>query len=95
MIEYIFDAIKCTAGENVEVTAFITDEAGEFITENCGFMLHDKDGNMITKIEGVCSDNLWSFIIPAELTKGLRGRYEYCIYDAKGTLCFRKPFYLV
>lgn len=95
MIEYLFNAIRATAGEDIAIVAKITDESGALVEDNCGFMFHGADGAR-TIIEGVYSaDGFWSFTIPAELTKGLKGRYGYCICNGDATLCFEKPLYLM
>lgn len=94
MVEYIFDAIKATSGQDNEITAIITDDDGNYITEGCKFMLHDKNGSVLSLIEGECRENLWYFTIPAKDTQELKGRYWYCIGCATGNLCFMKPFYL-
>lgn len=93
-VEYILDVIKATAGQEIEVCAEITDDEGEPITEACGFMLHNEDGSMLVKVSGIYADGVWSFVIPAEVTKGMKGRLLYCICNNNESLCFRKPFYL-
>lgn len=97
MIEYLYDAIKAVAGQEFAVNAWITDEEENVITENCCFALHDKDGNMIAKVDGVyLEDNLmWEFTVPAEVTEGLKGRHWYCIMNANSNMCFKQPIYLV
>ena len=95
-IQYILDVIKATAGTDIEVCAEITDDDGVPVTEGCGFMLHNDDENktMIVMIDGTYAEGVWSFTIPAEVTKGLKGRFLYCICRNNDTLCFKKPFYL-
>ena len=93
MIEYLLNAIRATAGEEITVIANITSD-GEPITEGCGFMLHIDDENMI-KVDGAFNGELWTFTIPADATKGLKGRYSYCLCQGGKTLCFREPFYLL
>jgi hypothetical protein len=96
MIEYLHDAIRATAGNNIAVTAVITDDNDEAITENCFLMLHDKDRKtIITEIRGNYENDEWTFIIPADKTKGLKGRYWYCIRHVNNSLCFKQPIYLV
>jgi hypothetical protein len=93
MIEYIYDAIRATAGQEICICALITDDEGNAVSEGCGLMLHDDDG-MIVKVEGVFNGEDWSFVIPAEATQGLKGRYWYCICRANSNLCFKTPIYL-
>lgn len=97
MVEYIDDMIRITAGEEAEIAAVVTSENGESITEGVGLMIHNPDGSMLTKIPGefIADEVTWTFTVPAEVTKGLKGRYSYCIYCFGETLCFRKPLYLV
>ena len=94
MIDYIFDAIKAKAGEDIEVSAFITDEEDNFVTAGCSFVLYGKDGDKFYECEGTCSENMTCFVIPAEETKGLKGRYWYTINEDGKTMNFFKPFYL-
>ncbi len=93
MIEYLADAIRATAGEDITIIANIC-ENGELIPSGCGFMLHIDEDNVI-HVEGEIKDELWYFTIPGEATKGLQGRYSYCICRDNTTLCFREPFYLM
>lgn len=94
MIEYLYDAIRATAGLDIVIAANITDDEGVPITEGCSLMLSD-DNKAITIINGVYDGELWSFTIPASDTVGLSGRYWYCIYYNDSALCFKKPIYLM
>lgn len=95
MVEYLFNAIRATAGEDIAIVARITDENGEPITSGCSFMLNGANGAHHI-IDGVYTTNgVWEFSIPAELTLGLVGRYGYCFCNGDTTLCFEKPFYLM
>ena len=92
MIEYIYDVIKASAGQEFIVTAKITTENGTVPT-GCHFNLYDGE-NKIATHQGTCANGVYEFIIPAETTAKLRGRYWYCICDEKhSTLNFRKPIY--
>lgn len=96
MIEYIYDIIKATSGENIEVAAKVVDEEGQAITEQLYFHLWDKDGStMIAMAPGTLIDGAWEFVIPGEAVKGLKGRYSYCIGTEEKSLCFKKPLYLI
>ncbi len=95
MIEYIHGAIKATAGEEIDIVAEITADTGEAITEDCELHIFDKGKNMITASQGVYNGEEWRFTIPAEATKGLEGRYMYCIGYKKSSLCFKQPIYFV
>lgn len=98
MVEYLYDAIRAVAGQEIKVNAFITDENEQVITEGCFFMLHDPSGKeLIVSVNGeYLPDNLmWEFTIPAEATKGLKGRYWYCIQYDMNNMCFQQPIYLL
>lgn len=94
MIEYLYDAIRATAGLDIDIAANITDDEGAPITEGCSLMLSDEN-KKITMVNGVYDGELWSFNIPASATVGISGRYWYCIYHNDNTLCFKKPIYLM
>lgn len=94
MIEYIYDAIKSTAGADITINAKITDVDGAVITDGCALMLYDND-SMITSVSGSYAADEWSFTIPANVTDGLCGRYWYCIYAHDNPICFKQPIYLV
>lgn len=97
MIEYLYDAIRAHAGNDLVITADITDNSKETVTEGCSLMFHDTDKEtMIAEIKGVYDENDgWTFTIPAELTKERTGRYWYCITHEGSALCFKQPIYLV
>lgn len=95
MIEYLHNAIRAMAGADIVIEAKITDESGSIVTTGCKLMIHTPDEAMIAAIDGVCVAEVWQFIIPAELTEGLKGRYWYCIQHEGKPLCFKEPLYLV
>jgi hypothetical protein len=95
MIEYLFNAIRATAGKELSLAAKITSESGAVITEGCYVHISAEDGSHVAKIDGSLVDNVWQFNIPADATKGLKGRYWYCICTADADLCFKQPMYLV
>lgn len=95
MIEYLYDAIKATAGEKISITAEITDEAGVPVSQGCHIDLYDDNG-MIATVGGTYVDGLWEFTIPAETTTNLTGRYWYCVCNENHIkLNFKQPIYLV
>lgn len=95
MIEYLYNAIRAAAGNDLAITAEITDDNGVTIESGCKLVFHDKDRDtMLAEIAGNYVDGEWMFIIPAELTKGLSGRYWYCIRCNESSLCFKEPIYL-
>lgn len=96
MIEYLYNAIRATAGSEIVVGAEITNDEGHYITEGCHFMLFDKDKELIATIDGTyLEEGNWEFTIPAETTEGLNGRYWYCMCYHNDHLCFKQPIYLV
>lgn len=94
MIEYLYNAIRATAGEDITITAEITDDSGECVADGCALMLWD-DKELLTSVDGMLIDDLWSFTIPADKTAGLVGRYWYCICHNHNKLQFKEPLYLV
>ena len=98
MIEYLYDAIRAVAGQEIKVEAYITDENENFITEGCYFVLHDKAGTnvLLTKLGQYNTETMnWDFVLAPEETKGLNGRYLYCIQHNDSNLCFKQPIYLM
>ena len=97
MIEYLYNCIRATSGDNLNITAFIEKDDGEPITEHCHLMLFDKDNNLLNTINGeyVESAGNWQFNIPALITKDKLGRYYYKICAKEGGLCFRQPIYFI
>lgn len=96
MIEYLYDAIRAVAGEDIGVSAVITNELGTAITEDCRLLIHFDDVEMYAA-DGVYlpDEGLWVFTVPAEITAGRTGRYLYCIQHNNSNLCFKQPIYLV
>lgn len=95
MIEYLYSAIRVTAGANEVVAAQVCDAIGNPITEGCYFVLHLTD-NEIAMIKGNCNEEgIFTFEIPAEVSKNLKGRYWYCIKHYDTEICFKQPIYFV
>ncbi len=93
MIEYLYDVIRATSGQDIVVNAVITTDDGDNYEEGCGLRLYD-DEKMLFRVAGTFDGEQWSFRIPAENTEGLVGRYWYCICHNNNNLCFKTPFYL-
>ena len=96
MIEYLYDAIRAVAGQDIDIGAMITDANEELITEDCCLVLYDENGELY-KAQGVFQEfnGMWQFTIPASITLGLKGKYLYCIRHKDENLCFKQPIYLV
>jgi len=97
MIEYLHNAIRAVAGQEAEVQAFFANTDGSFMSENVAFMLHGPDGEMIAAVEGNfnAETGQWTFNVPAEATKGRKGRHWYCFQHNHTNLCFLQPYYLM
>lgn len=94
MVEYLYDAIRATAGTDIAIAAEVTDEIGNVITDGCSFVLHIDDNKMIS-LPGYCLEGIFMFEIPADITKDLKGRYWYCIKHYNDQLCFKQPIYFI
>lgn len=94
MIEYLYNAIRASAGTDIQIAAKVFDNAGTPIVEGCEFVLHIDDETMIT-VGGDYINDTWVFPIPAEFTKGLKGRYWYCMKHHNEQLCFMNAIYFV
>lgn len=96
MIEYLFNAIRAVAGQEIAVSAAITDDDGNAIKENCRLVLHFNNDEMYVA-PGIYLDELeqWTFNVPADATAGRKGRFEYCLQHDGQNLCFKEPIYLL
>lgn len=97
MIEYLYNCIRATAGQDISIAAEITDDEGAAIVDGCGIYLHDPDKALVAQFDGVYDEenSQWIFTIPAATTEGLEGRYYYCIGHYNSSLCFKQPLYLM
>lgn len=91
MIEYLYDAIRISSGGVETVTARVSDNEGNPITEGVMLMIHN-DEELLLEIEGEYKDGTWYFPLSA---KGLHGRYWYYICTDESELCFKQPIYFV
>jgi len=94
MVEYLYDCIRATAGQDIVIGAIITDMYEQPLTEGCGFMLHDENEELLIKVAGNFNGEFWTFTIPADVTVGRKGRHWYCICWNDMNLCFKCPIYL-
>ena len=97
MIEYLYNAIRATAGKPICICAKVVGLEDQLITDNCSIMLHKPDGTMFFSTPGTYLEEteIWQFDIPASATTGLVGRYWYCLCHKEEDLCFKQPIYLV
>lgn len=93
MIEYLHNAIRATAGEDIVIIANIAED-GVDIQSGCGIVIHTNDEEELA-FPGEYIDDFWYFTIPAEATVGLNGRYWYHLYKDDDSICFKEPLYLI
>ena len=94
MTEFLYDCIKAVAGEDINIGAQITDVDNNNITSGCSLIFIDKDFHTIAEYAGTYADGAWTFVIPAEATKGKLGRYWYRISYKGASLGFAAPIYI-
>lgn len=94
MVEFLYNAIKCIAGEDINILAEITDAEGIDITSGCSIVLLGKDYSIIGEYDGTYKNGEWTFNIPAAVTTDLKGRYWYSIKFDGGALSFAAPIYM-
>lgn len=94
MVEYLYNCIRATAGQDALIVANIAED-GEDITAGMSLMLHDEDKEMIITVNGEYVDGLWNFTIPADATRGREGKHWYCLQRDGINVCFHEPIYLV
>ena len=94
MVEFLYNAIKCVAGEDINIAAEITDAMENPITSGCSIVFIDKDFSTIGEYDGVYSDGAWTVTSPAQVTKGFEGRYQYRIKFKDESLSCAAPIYM-
>ena len=98
MIEYLHDAIRAVSNEDIDINAYIVENDGSPITDNCVLVLHNKDKDyIIGEYPGTYIEDyeMWSFTVPSAATLGLKGRYWYSIRHKDNNMNFLQPIYLV
>ena len=94
MIEYLYDAIRATAGTDITIAAEVEEDNGETAElENYSLVLHINE--KMLEFNGENAEGIWEFTIPAAATSGLNGRFWYCIKKNGTMLCFKQPIYLI
>ena len=95
MIEYLYDAIRVTAGTHNVIAAKLKDDSENPITDNVILRIHLEDHKLID-VMGDLVDDTFFFTIPSEVTEGLHGRFTYCfLRNENEQLCFQKPIYFI
>lgn len=95
MVEYIFDVIKASAGEDIVITARITDEGNDSIYGTNFYLLDDEGKVVYTAVGSYVEEDIWTFEIPSTITQGLSGRFWYYVTGDNRGLNFKTPIYLV
>jgi hypothetical protein len=93
MIEYIYDAIRATHGDDIEIAVKITESDGSVMASGSFIEVYDNDNHIVAFGEAEFNGEVYNFVIPAlENT----GRYFYVIKDVMGeALSFKQPLYVV
>lgn len=95
MIEYLYNAIRATAGDTVTITAKITDTFGGIVQDSCSLCIYDDEAKII-EAAGELDGELWNFTIEAAATAALKGRYWYKVCDCNhNSINFMQPIYFV
>lgn len=95
-LSYLYNAIVLNKGEEAEICAVITDDDGAAITDSCSLMLHcKKRDEVLYMAHGTFDGEMWTFVLPAEITADKEGRYFYCICRAGRSLCAKEPIYFM
>lgn len=94
MIEYLYNAIRASAGTPITIAANVMDESGNAVKEGLKFVIHLEDDSMVM-IDGYFNQDMTLFEVPAAVTKDLKGKYWYCIKQDNMQLCFKQPIYFV
>lgn len=88
MIEFLYDAIRLSYGEEIILQVCLYDDEDQEITEgNAVLQIGNKD------IQGYYDDECWNFLIPS--TIGLKGRYFYRVICDNVVFNFDAPIYFV
>lgn len=91
MVEYIYDVIRVSAGDDVVINADIYNEMGSSTLE-----VLDDDNNVLISVVGEQQEEeLVTFTIAGAETAQMDGRYWYIVKDAREKLIFRKPIYVL
>lgn len=88
MVEYLYNAIRATAGDEITIVAKISNNDGTPINDNCTLVIY-ADCNTPIVVNGVYKEGIWSFTISASVTKDLKGRYYYCFYKRDEAIAFK------
>ena len=96
MIEYLYDAVRTSDGEDMTITATIRDNDGTTITDGCALRIFDEDGALIEEVGGTYYTDVgkWTFKFTFP-THNARARYFYTIAHNGEDMNFKARIYLV
>lgn len=96
MIEYLYDAVRASDGEDMTITATIRDNDGTTITDGCALRIFDEGGALIEEVGGTYYTDAarWEFKFTFPTHKA-RARYFYTIAHNGEDMNFKARIYLV
>ena len=96
MIEYLYDAVRTSDGEDMTITATIRDNDGTTITDGCALRIFDEDGALIEEVGGTYYTDVgrWEFKFTFPTHKA-RARYFYTIAHNGEDMNFKARIYVV
>lgn len=89
MIEYLYNTVLASAGEDAVISAIIRDDSGDLVTSGAKLMLYS-DTSLLAAFGGEFDGEAWSFTIPAS---NYKGRFFYSISVDENSLCFKQAIY--
>lgn len=96
MIEYLYDAVRTSDGEDMTIAATIRENDGTIITDGCALRIFDEGGALIEEIGGTYYTDAekWEFrfTFPAH---NPRARYFYTIAHNGEDINFKARIYVV
>ena len=96
MIEYLYDAVRTSDGEDVTITAAIRENDGTTITDGCALRIFDEGGTLIEEVGGTYYTDAerWEFKFTFPTDK-VRARYFYTIAHNGEDINFKARIYVV
>ena len=96
MIEYLYDAVRTSDGEDMTITATIRDNDGTTITDGCALRIFDEGGALIEEVDGTYYTDVgkWAFKFTFPTHKA-RARYFYTIAHNGEDINFKARIYVV
>ena len=97
MIEYLYNAIRASANEDIVITAKISTPTGEPVTSGTHIGIYNDKDERLVMVNGEETDGVWEYQIPGALTADLKGKYWYCICcnNTHKSYCFKQPIYFI